>query len=277
MPGANTRNQAPQLVAGGDVYPSRFVMLSTAADNTALGCTAGSPPIGISQSGTKYPITNPTGQLGGGTITGPGIAAEATDMLQIFSLGDVCWLECGGTVAAGDLLEAAGTTTNVGRGITSGPGRNYGALALEAGTVGQLIRVQIILKGGGGVSNNAIATTTRTILAGESGGTIFLAGAAGVGFVVTLPAPALGLKLRFVVTVAPTSVGYVITSTPTDILTGIMVERAGGAGQAGSLADTLTFNANASIVGDWVEMVSDGTLWYYGGMVDVIAGVTAAG
>lgn len=279
MPGANHRNQAPQLVPGGDIYPSRFVMLSTAADNTVLGCTAGSPPIGISQVGTKYPITNPTGQLGGGTITGPGIAAEGTagiDQIQIFSLGDVCWLECGGTVAAGDLLEAAGTTTNVGRGVKSGPGRNFGAIALEAGTVGLLIRVQIILPSGGGAGVNAAETviTTRAVTSADSGKTLYLALAGG--FTTSLPAAtaAVGAIIRFRVLIAPTT-SYIITA-PTAIMYGMMEERAGGAGVAGAGVTNFNFVANQAKIADWVDFESDGTKWIYHGMVDVAAGNTVS-
>lgn len=278
MPGSH-RNQAPQLIAGGDIYPSRFVMVSTAADNTALGCTAGSAPIGISQVGTKTPITNPLGQLGGSSSVFPDKAAESGDTINIFGLGDICLLECGGTVTRGDLLEASGTTTNVGQGVTSGPGRPFGAVALESGTLGQLIRVQIVLASGGGAgagsANQTLSASTATIGVGDSGKTFFLSRAAGI--TVTLPTATLGLKYKFIVAVAPTSVGYIITATPTDTLFGNAVERAGGSGVAGTAADVVTFVANQSIIGDTITVESDGTNWLWTGQVDINPGITTSG
>jgi hypothetical protein len=182
------RNAAPNFIAGGDIYPSRFVMASTAADNTALGCTAGFAPIGISQVGSKVPITNPQGQLGGSSSVSPDKAAESGDQIQIFGLGDICWLECGGTVTRGDLLEAAGTTTNIGRGITSNVYRNYGAEALESGTVGQLIRVQILL--GGGSGGGVIGTITTGAITQKEGLLVITKGSAATDL--TLAAPTAG-------------------------------------------------------------------------------------
>lgn len=51
---------------------------------------------------------------------------------------------------------------------------------------------------------------------------------------------------------------------------------AGTAGVAGAARDTFNFVANQAIIGDWVEFHSDGTNWYYHGMVDVAAGNTVS-
>ena len=55
-----------------------------------------------------------------------------------------------------------------------------------------------------------------------------------------------------------------------------MLERAGTAGVAGAAQDTFNFVANNAIIGDWVEFYSDGTNWYYHGMVDVAVGNTVS-
>lgn len=126
---------------------------------------------------------------------------------------------------------------------------------------------------GGTVDFTEVVTATNVIAAAESGRTFYLNALAG--FLSTLPAPAAGLTFRFIVQTAPTSVGYTIATTSSaNIIKGMMVERAGGAGVAASAGDLVTFVANQSIAGDWCEFFSDGTSWFIHGMVDVSAGVT---
>jgi hypothetical protein len=123
-------------------------------------------------------------------------------------------------------------------------------------------------------ANSEIVITTRAILAADSGKTFYLSLANG--FTSTLPAPALGLRYRFIVKTAPTTAYIIVTNGGANLMYGMMVERAGGAGVAGAARDTFNFVANNAIIGDWVEMYSDGTSWFYHGMVDVAAGNTVA-
>lgn len=136
----------------------------------------------------------------------------------------------------------------------------------------------IVLGSGGTVQGNSVNSevviTTNVITADESGKTFYL-NLAG-GFTSTLPAPALGLKFRFFVKTAPTTAYIITTNASANIMYGMMEERAGTAGVAGAARDTFNFVANQSIIGDWVEFESDGTNWYYHGMVDVAAGNTVA-
>lgn len=120
--------------------------------------------------------------------------------------------------------------------------------------------------------NAELVITTNIILAAENGRTYFL-NLIG-GFTSTLPAPALGLSFRFIVKTAPTT-SYIITAGSA-ILYGMMEERAGGAGVAGAGVTNFNFVANQAIIGDWVEFYSDGTNWYYHGMVNVAAGNTVS-
>lgn len=123
-------------------------------------------------------------------------------------------------------------------------------------------------------ANTEVVTTTNIIGADESGKTFFLNQVNG--FTSTLPAPALGLRFRFIIKTAPTT-AYIITTTGgADILYGMMLERAGTAGVAGAARDTFNFVASQAIIGDWVEFYSDGVNYYYHGMVDVAAGNTVA-
>ena len=118
-----------------------------------------------------------------------------------------------------------------------------------------------------------VVTATNVLTAAESGKTFYLSALAG--FLTTLPAPAAGLIFRFIVKTAPTSNGYTIgTSGGANVIFGMAVERAGGAGVAGSAEDLITLGANQSIPGDFVYLESDGTNWYAHAMVDVAAAIT---
>lgn len=127
-----SRNQAPMLLAGGNVSPSRFVKLSTAANHTALQATAGSKIIGISGVGTRLPPG----------ITGDdGYHAVDTENIDMFSLGDICLLKIGsGGCTAGDYLKSDAS----GQGVTAGAGEFAGAVALQTRLVGEFALVQII-------------------------------------------------------------------------------------------------------------------------------------
>lgn len=127
----------------------------------------------------------------------------------------------------------------------------------------------------GQIENDEVVVTTNVILPEETGKTFYLSLAAG--FTSTLPLPAIGLVYRFVVKTAPTGAPYIITTNGgANLMYGMMEERAGGAGVAGAARDTFNFIHAQSIIGDWVEFKSDGTNWYYHGMVDVAAGNTVA-
>jgi hypothetical protein len=164
MPGAH-RNQAPQVVANGDVYPCRFLSIDPSAP--AVGGTYVNPgsdcqvvhtpgptamPIAISGPPGKFPATNPFGQLGATLTAGatgrPDVAAQAGEEVEVFGLGDICWLQVAAPVVPGNLLGPTGATAGAGRGVSvSGATAGYyhGAIALEAGGTDQLVRVQIVI------------------------------------------------------------------------------------------------------------------------------------
>lgn len=126
-----------------------------------------------------------------------------------------------------------------------------------------------------GVEMSEVVTATNVITAAETGTTFYVSAAAG--FLSTLPAPAAGLNYKFVVITAPTSNGYTIATTSSaNIIYGMVEERAGTAGVACATEDLLTLVANQSIIGDWLEIRSDGTSWFVHGMTDVAAGFTCA-
>lgn len=122
-----------------------------------------------------------------------------------------------------------------------------------------------------------ILTTTRTIRAEESGKTFYLNLAAG--FVVTLPAPALGLRYKFVVMTSPTGSYTIVTSGSSNILCGQVLTLDVNSGTdpdftATADQDTVTFVLNKSVKGDWCELESDGTSWYARASASVFDGIT---
>ena len=89
-------------MAGGSIYPSRFVKLSSAADQTVLQAGTNDEVIGVSSDAAQHaPIPN--------ALT---TAAEAGDALKIESIGTIALVEVGtGGVTRGDRLKADGAPT----------------------------------------------------------------------------------------------------------------------------------------------------------------------
>lgn len=118
------------MKASGNISPSRFVKLTTTADGEVTQAGAGEQIYGISQKTTRR---TPYGALD------DGYAAIAGENVGVHGIGEECLLEAGGTVAPGDRLksDASGkgvaTTTNL---------DEWGAICLQAGTAGKLVRVE---------------------------------------------------------------------------------------------------------------------------------------
>ena len=109
-------------------------------------------------------------------------------------------------------------------------------------------------------------TTTNVIAATESGKTFFLSAAGG--FVSTLPAPAAGLFFRFIVITAPASGSYtIVTTSSANIISGqvytVDVNSATDPDfNTTADQDTITLVQSKAVIGDSVDVWSDGTSWY---------------
>lgn len=127
-------NNAPMFKANGTISPAVFVKIDTTGDGLAIQAAAATDlTVGVSQVGMKRAPGLP-----GSDNT---IAAQAGDMIQVYSIGDVCLLTFGGTVTRGDLL----TSNASGQGITTTTTGNWcGARALQSGTTGSQGLVQIV-------------------------------------------------------------------------------------------------------------------------------------
>ncbi len=126
-------------------------------------------------------------------------------------------------------------------------------------------------------ANVEVVVATNVISVAESGATFFLNDTAE--FVSTLPAPAAGLRYTFIVSGAPAGVDYTIVTTASANIITTNIDARGTADAGDSLTgqDTITFVQAASIVGDHVTCISDGTNWFCFGAADVAAGITSAG
>jgi hypothetical protein len=126
----------------------------------------------------------------------------------------------------------------------------------------------------GGVKKTEDLTATNTLTAADSGKVLFLNSA--TEFVTTLPTPAAGLNFKFVVKAAPSGASYtVVTASSANILIGgVTCATADDLGSYDADGDTITFVNGQAVVGDFVEVVSDGTSWYVSGQAFVAEGVT---
>lgn len=129
-----------------------------------------------------------------------------------------------------------------------------------------------------------VVTETNAITAAECEGvgkTFYLDSA--TEFVSTLPAPAVGLRCRFIVKTPPAGASYtVVTNGSANILRGHIVsgqDAAGSADYETNGGDTITFVDGKADVGDRVDLESDGTYWYMRGssfQYDAITCTTAS-
>ena len=127
-------------------------------------------------------------------------------------------------------------------------------------------------------ANVEIVIATNVITAAESGATFFLN--AATEFVSTLPAPAAGLRYKFIIAAAPSGADYTIVTTSSANIMNISITAitAGDAGELGQSQDVITFVGSGapgpSIVGDWVECISDATSWFCSGTESIDTGIT---
>jgi hypothetical protein len=118
--------------ANGNITPASFVKLDTSGDGLVALAGAGEKVVGVSQAGTRR---TPYESLD------DGYAAIAGEDLEVFGIGEECWLQIAGTITQGDRLKSDASGYGV---AVASNNDEYGAVARQAGVSGQLIRVQVI-------------------------------------------------------------------------------------------------------------------------------------
>jgi hypothetical protein len=136
MEGVGLNTFGTALKAGGNINPSRFVKISTAANETVLQAGTNEDMFGISQPGVDQPP---------GVTGSDGLAARAGENLLVYGPGSTALLEIGsGGCNPADYLKS----DTDGKGVTaatSGPTAQFvGAIALETGSSGDKIRVYVV-------------------------------------------------------------------------------------------------------------------------------------
>lgn len=128
---------SPHLMANGDIRPARFVELQNASGQArAIEANANEKVIGISMNGTnKAPIPDVTSTN----------AAESGQHLRVHVQGEETLLELGGTVAAAAFIKSDADGKGVAALTTGTVTQEIGAVALESGVSGELIRVKVQL------------------------------------------------------------------------------------------------------------------------------------
>ena len=117
----------------------------------------------------------------------------------------------------------------------------------------------------------SILTEAKTLTSYDSGKTYFL-NAVG-GFTVTLPVPVAGSGFTFIVKTAPTTKYRIATKGATSVIRGQIyttdINSATSPDKETSGVSYIDFVASTAVVGDSVELISDGTYWYVKGYCSV--------
>lgn len=126
---------AGHYIAGGDIAPSRFVMLEAGVAKTVLQATNNAKIMGVSQEGARQAPLNDT-------VTTV-LAAQDGEQLKVYADSDTDVLvEAGAAITSGATVRSDA----LGRAVTATSGQNGGAVALEgAALAGELIKVQIAI------------------------------------------------------------------------------------------------------------------------------------
>jgi hypothetical protein len=130
--------ETPGRMAGGTIYPSRFVAKQTGNPYRVIQASADTDQvIGISDHRSKYLA----GMFG---VSAPYPAAELDDGVRVYGDGETTLLEAGAAFTADEYL----VSDSSGRGVRNLLGdaavKGIGARAIESATAaGQLVKVQV--------------------------------------------------------------------------------------------------------------------------------------
>jgi len=127
-----------------------------------------------------------------------------------------------------------------------------------------------VVQGAGSVE---VVTAADTLTAKDNGKTFFLDAAAGA--TITLPALAVGMRLKFIVTSVFATTNWIVASAEGDNISGNLL--VAGAHVAAAAEDQINFVATAESVGDWIEVIADTTnsQWIVTGVGALTGGITA--
>ena len=132
-------NTSPNLIAAGDIRPNRYVKIDSTAGNSHYGleADANEKVIGICGGETTQPPLS--------DLVTTALHASSGKHIHLYGDGDECLLEISATVVQGDRLKSDGDGKGTPVATSGTTLQEYGAIALEAGSSGDKIRVQVTL------------------------------------------------------------------------------------------------------------------------------------
>ena len=128
----------------------------------------------------------------------------------------------------------------------------------------------------GVVQLSETTTAVDVLTAQQCGETIFLNNA--TGYLTTLPIPSAGCYFKVVLVTLLTSGDHTVaTNASANIIIGgvneLEVDTADD-GPSSTVGDLITFVGSAETLGDYVELISDGTSWFLNGQTTLDGGIT---
>jgi hypothetical protein len=241
----------------------------TGAINIGTAAAARTVTIGNVTGATAVNINSGTGSIALASTGAGDITINSDDTLLLDSDGVLELNSSAGAISIAN--DAVALTVNVGTGAA--------AMTTTIGST-NTTSTTVIDGGTGNVTLNAHRRASQTVTNGalvltaaDSGDTIFMDSSGGAVAAV-LPAPKAGLFFKFIWAVAGTNSTITTNGATQNVIFGLTVARDGNAGVAAAGVDIVNFITASAVVGDFVELVSDGTNWYLYGVTDLPAAIT---
>ncbi len=187
-----------------------------------------------------------------GAVAGTGAASKA---VVLDSGEDFIWPATGQLTYGGTAITADGAELNIMEGVTATTAEVNMAADESA--------------------NTEVVTTTNVLTAVESGTTYILNATAP--FVTTLPEVAAGLRFKFYCgALQPTAGDHTVIVHANDQATLFGQAVVAGVVILSTVDDTIIFEEDTTLPGDWVDVFCDGTNWYVSGMGQVALSIAFA-
>jgi hypothetical protein len=127
----------------------------------------------------------------------------------------------------------------------------------------------------GAVESTEVITGANVITTAESGKVFFLNSATGAAQTLpTVSASTVGLKYKFIISTVPTSGNMTVVTAAADNGSFEGVVDVNSAQVDGGSNITINFVASTCVIGDWVEVMTDGTYWFVTGASTAAGGIT---
>ena len=129
-------------------------------------------------------------------------------------------------------------------------------------------------------ADGTVAAPTKTIADAETG-EVYFADISSNTVAVILPAPRAGMYFKFIMATASDNEDtkdFILATSADSVDFGGAINDGGGLVEVTSATSKITLDSSdgAVTVGDWIEVVSDGTDWYVSGQVLNNSAVTIA-